>query len=74
VNGLEFFFVNLMIRIFQVPMLFYESSEFDEKDHEGCFVIMLYEKNIRKRIPVPKKLPFHVPEENHEYVLKKHHD
>mgnify|MGYP001626773920 CR=1 FL=1 len=32
-NGIEFFFSNLMIRIYQIPICFYDSSEFEQKDH-----------------------------------------
>ena len=64
INGLEFFFAHHLVRIQQVPILFYESSEFEQKTkpHEGCFLVMIYEKIINKRQVVPIKLGFREPE------------
>lgn len=30
VNGVEYFFSNILLRAYQVPMMFSESSEFEE--------------------------------------------
>lgn len=48
-NGFEFFFSNNLVKIFQVPMLFTRSSEDTENPDEGCFIILVFEKNSRKR-------------------------
>lgn len=48
--GDEFNFSNILVRVYQLPMLFIESSEFDSKPHEGCFLIMLYERKLNDRM------------------------
>ena len=48
-HGQEFFFSNCMIKMYEIPMLFAESSEFGVKDHQGTFICMVYEKLIKKR-------------------------
>lgn len=35
-------------------MLFGDSSEFGYKSGEGCFIVMVYEKIIKKRVAKPK--------------------
>ena len=38
--------------------MFQESSEFDEKASDGCFMVMIYEKMVKKRTLVPLRLNF----------------
>ncbi len=56
----------MMIRIYQVPICFYDSSEFEQKDHQGSFIVLIFEKIISKREHVPKKLDFVSANENRE--------
>jgi len=56
-HGEEFFFSNCMVKIYQIPMLFGDSSEFGYKTGDGTFIIMLYEKIIKKRVAKDKKNP-----------------
>ena len=53
-HGDEFFFSNCMVKIYQIPMLFGDSSEFGYKTGQGCFIVMIYEKQIKKRVAKPK--------------------
>ena len=53
-HGAEFFFSNCMVKVYQIPMLFAESSEFHEVDHQGTFIVQVYEKIIKKRQSKPK--------------------
>lgn len=53
-HGQEFFFSNILAKIYQIPMLFSDSSEFGVKPNEGTFIVMLYEKIIKKRAAKPK--------------------
>jgi len=48
-HGQEFFFSNVMIKVYQVPMMFIVSSEFAECEEEGCFIVLVFEKHVRKR-------------------------
>ena len=48
-SGYEFFFSNVLVKVFQVPVLFYNTSEEYEKEEEGTFIVLIYEKYIRKR-------------------------
>jgi len=48
-NGHEFFFSNVMVKIYQLPMLFSRSSEEQESVEEGCFMVLIFEKQTRKR-------------------------
>ncbi|CDW87904.1 UNKNOWN [Stylonychia lemnae] len=49
-NGLEFFFSNVMMKCYQVPVLFTQSSEEQtNNDQIGTFVVMFFEKSVRKR-------------------------
>lgn len=47
---MEFFFSNVMLKCYQVPVLFTQSSE-DEAIHDqaGTFIVMFFEKSVRKR-------------------------
>ena len=53
--GREFYFGNLMFKAVQMPMLWYESSEFGANQHEGTFLVLIYEKAVDER--KPKKNP-----------------
>ena len=48
-HGKEYFFSNVMVKVYQLPMLFGQSSEFGVNDHEGTFIVLVYEKVIKKR-------------------------
>lgn len=48
-NGLEFFFSNVMLKCYQVPVLFTSSSDEPTNDQEGTFIVMFFEKSVRKR-------------------------
>lgn len=48
-NGMEFFFSNILVKVYQVPMLLTRSSEETENKQEGAFVVLIYEKQTRKR-------------------------
>lgn len=56
-NGREFFFSNILIKIYQVPVLFLANSEEANSEdsaktfsnHESSFIVLFYEKNMRKR-------------------------
>ena len=38
-----------MLKIYQVPVLFHRSSEENESDEEGTFIVLIFEKQTRKR-------------------------
>ena len=48
-HGDEFFFANVMLKVYQIPILFSNSSEFGCNPSEGAFIIMVYEKVVKKR-------------------------
>ena len=50
-NGLEFFFSNVMLKCYQVPVLFTHSSEdaLPQGETVGTFILMFFEKATRKR-------------------------
>ena len=48
-HGEEFFFSNVLMKVYQVPMLFFTSSEFPEKESESTFIVLVFEKIVRKR-------------------------
>ena len=48
-NGHEFFFSNVMVKIYQVPVLFHRSSDESESQEEGTFMVLIFEKQTRKR-------------------------
>ena len=52
-NGLEFFFSNVMLKCYQVPVLFTQSSEdlptTSPNENVGTFILMFFEKAVRKR-------------------------
>ena len=48
-NGHEFFFSNVMVKVYQVPVLFHRSSEETESQDEGTFIVLIFEKLTRKR-------------------------
>ena len=49
-HGAEFFFSNVMIKVYQIPMMFMTSSEFMDKPEEGTFIVLVFEKTIKKRM------------------------
>ena len=49
-HGAEFFFSNVMIKVYQIPMMFMTSSEFMDKAEEGTFIVLVFEKTIKKRM------------------------
>jgi hypothetical protein len=38
-----------MLKIYQVPVLFHRSSEEPESQEEGTFMVLIFEKQTRKR-------------------------
>jgi len=51
-NGLEFFYSNVMMKVYQVPVMFTQSSEDSNPlndDSVGSFIVMFFEKMVRKR-------------------------
>ena len=48
-HGKEFFFSNVMIKVYQIPMLFLCTSEFTQKENEGSFLVLVYERKCLKR-------------------------
>lgn len=48
-HGEEFFFANVLVKVYQVPMLFCQSSEFAETESDASFIVLIFEKTIRKR-------------------------
>lgn len=48
-NGREFFFSNVLMKIYQVPVMFLRSSEDEYVDYESTFIVLFYEKCMRKR-------------------------
>lgn len=49
-HGREFFFSNVMLKVYQIPMLFMTSSEFMDKPEEGTFIVLVFEKRVAKRM------------------------
>jgi len=45
-NGMEFFFSGIMIKVFQLPLLFCRSNADDEnlENKEGTFLALIYDK------------------------------
>ena len=50
---MEFFFANVMAKIYQIPMLFTESSEFGNNNYSGCFLVLIFGKTVKKRQAKP---------------------
>lgn len=48
-HGDEFFFSNVLAKVYQIPMLFNQSSEFPDREQDATFIILIFEKSIRKR-------------------------
>lgn len=48
-NGREFFFSNVLVKIYQVPTLFMQNSEAEINNDESTYIILFYEKSMRKR-------------------------
>lgn len=48
-NGREFFFSNVLVKIYQVPTLFMQNSETEITPEESTYIILFYEKCMRKR-------------------------
>ena len=48
-NGREFFFSNVLLKVYQVPVMFLRNSEEDYTDTESTFICLFYEKAMRKR-------------------------
>ena len=53
-HGDEYFFSNIMVKVYQIPMLFMNSSEQGSVDQEGTFIVLVYEKIIKKRVAKAK--------------------
>jgi hypothetical protein len=43
-----------MLKVYQIPMLFSDSSEFAVNAHQGTFIVQVYEKLVKKRQAKPK--------------------
>jgi len=48
-NGREFFFSNVLMKIYQVPVTFLANSEDEYSKNESTFICLYYEKSMRKR-------------------------
>ena len=48
-NGREFFFSNVLMKVYQVPVMFLKSSEDEFSVSESSFIVIFYEKCMRKR-------------------------
>ena len=48
-NGREIFFSNVLMKVYQVPVMFLKSSEEEYTDGESSFIVIFYEKCMRKR-------------------------
>jgi hypothetical protein len=48
-NGRELFFSNVLMKIYQTPSVFHRNSEEDIDDNLSSFIVLFYEKNMRKR-------------------------
>ena len=48
-NGAEFYFSNVMVKVYQVPLLFSRSSDETNDPFEGAFICLIFEKLTRKR-------------------------
>jgi len=48
-NGREFFFSNVLMKVYQVPVIFLRNSEDEYSDHESSYIVLFYEKSMRKR-------------------------
>lgn len=53
IYGQEFFFSNILVKIVQIPMLMSRSNEEEMNPSEAAFIVMIYEKLMRKRY-IPK--------------------
>ena len=49
VQGKEYFFSNHMVKVYQIPNFFVQSSEFIKTSEQGCFLVHIYEKKCVKR-------------------------
>ena len=54
VHGKEYFFSNVMVKLYQVPSMFISPSEFAPKKMESSFIVLIYEKKCVKRRPANK--------------------
>jgi hypothetical protein len=48
-NGRELFFSNVLMKVYQVPSVFHRNSEEEIDDQLSSFIVLFYEKNMRKR-------------------------
>ena len=48
-NGREFFFSNVLMKVYQVPTLFLHNSDEDYSPYESSYICLFYEKSMRKR-------------------------
>jgi hypothetical protein len=48
-NGRELFFSNILMKIYQVPVMFTANSEEEYSSDQSTFIILFYEKSMRKR-------------------------
>ena len=37
------------MKVYQIPMLYYTSSEFPERPEEATYIVLIFEKSVRKR-------------------------
>jgi hypothetical protein len=57
-QGTEFFFSSIMIKVLQIPALFTTSSECPRSAHNGAFIILIFEKSLKKRTYARSKMHF----------------
>jgi len=48
-NGREFFFSNVLMKVYQVPVIFLRNSEDPYSEDESSYIVLFYEKSMRKR-------------------------
>lgn len=48
-NGREFFFSNVLMKVYQIPVIFCRNSEDEYSDEESSFIVIFYEKCMKKR-------------------------
>jgi hypothetical protein len=53
---MEFFFSNVLLKVYQLPMLFTCTSEFPPKDFDSSFIVLIYEYKVSKRKSLKKNV------------------
>lgn len=48
-NGRELFFSNVLMKVYQVPSVFHRNSEEELDENLSSFIVLFYEKSMRKR-------------------------